>query len=681
MTRTTSALRLAVAAAVLAGGAGPAVSQRAAQLVEIAPVAAPAAAGVKAKGVHIPPGRNVSFNYVMTDSSGSRWDIQYYGTVGQGTNNAYSGGMYLQIQGSNVRASRGQGWVNQTGDEVEIGPYQRNGLQIYRRVKVYKDEPLARWIEIFENPTNRAVTVPVRVYSYLNGGVSRMHTSSGDGSFDDGDWCFITESHRGNNAPSILHVVCDPRSKVRPNVNVQGNSLYVNWNVTVPPGKTVLLCHFESQNPSTDALRKIMGKLKPYRLLRDLPAAARKLILNFPRGAALAEIELERSDQSDTVLLTNGDPMYGEIQADGFAFETFYGPVKLPAERVVGMAPVVGERRVRALLTDGQVVSGRLRTETIRLKLPSGGDMQEIPLARVAQWSYRVTKERPDDLKMTTPMVALRTGDRLAFDPGATELTLLTRHGPVPLTAEAVLEVAMDNEGNAVHRAMFINGGRLAGLLEPAELTFALRLGPRMTVPRNRVGRVVFAAEEKPEDTLTQLLLSNGDELFGEIAAPTLSIGTAFGTVRVRPREIRAMSFAPEQPGRLVVQKWDGAVHRGRLGESFLDFQVRPGPKLRIHVEQIVGLLRNQVLPPEEVRRRVERLVAQLGAESYKDRQAATDALAEMGAGIAPLLKEYLDADDPEVRQRVEEVLERLGAAEGNRPPLPDGEEWQMIID
>ena len=37
-------------------------------------------------GLHLPQGRNVNFTYSMTDGAGFRWDIQYYGTVGQGTN-------------------------------------------------------------------------------------------------------------------------------------------------------------------------------------------------------------------------------------------------------------------------------------------------------------------------------------------------------------------------------------------------------------------------------------------------------------------------------------------------------------------------------------------------------------------------------------------------------------------
>ena len=119
------------------------------------------------KGLHLPSGRSVNFTYTINDGAGFIWDIQRYGTIGRGTNYAYSGGLYLQINGSSVR-STSQGRMSSAGDEIEIGPYTRNNVRIYRRVKVYKDRGLARWLDIYENPTARDITLNVRVYSNTN---------------------------------------------------------------------------------------------------------------------------------------------------------------------------------------------------------------------------------------------------------------------------------------------------------------------------------------------------------------------------------------------------------------------------------------------------------------------------------------------------------------------------------
>jgi hypothetical protein len=67
--------------------------------------------------------------------------------------------------------------------------------------------------------------------------------------------------------------------------------------------------------------------------------------------------------------------------------------------------------------------------------------------------------------------------------------------------------------------------------------------------------------------------------------------------------------------------------------------------------------------PLAAARVEIEKLIAQLGAESYEDRQAASKKLRELGKSISPLLRKHLTNSDPEVRQRIEDILEQLGGA------------------
>ena len=55
---------------------------------------------------------------------------------------------------------------------------------------------------------------------------------------------------------------------------------------------------------------------------------------------------------------------------------------------------------------------------------------------------------------------------------------------------------------------------------------------------------------------------------------------------------------------------------------------------------------------------------AQLGSESYRDREDAAKALVAMGRSIAPLLRPHLKSRDPEIRQRIQDILEKLGVKE-----------------
>ena len=197
------------------------------------------------RGLHIPRTKRVSFNWRVNDGAGFMWDVQYYGSIGQGTNYAYSGGLYCQVSGSSVTGS-GVGWMNDAGDEIEIGPYNRNNIRCYRRVKIYKDRGLARWLDIFENPGSAAQTVPIAIYSCTNYTVNQTVTSTGGGVFGQKDWAFVTKTSNAQ-TPALLHLVCGKRSKLRPTVQVQSNQIYVRWNLTIPAGKTAVLCYFESQ--------------------------------------------------------------------------------------------------------------------------------------------------------------------------------------------------------------------------------------------------------------------------------------------------------------------------------------------------------------------------------------------------------------------------------------------------
>lgn len=75
----------------------------------------------------------------------------------------------------------------------------------------------------------------------------------------------------------------------------------------------------------------------------------------------------------------------------------------------------------------------------------------------------------------------------------------------------------------------------------------------------------------------------------------------------------------------------------------------------------------------EEQTKTAKALIEKLGADDFQTREKATEALFEMGRGVVPLLKAHKNADDVEVRNRVESLLERFegqagagGQGEGN---------------
>ncbi|HET6428670.1 MAG TPA: hypothetical protein VFJ30_09695 [Phycisphaerae bacterium] len=635
---------------------------------------APAADGSSKSGLHIPQTRQGNFTMYLTDSGGYRWDLQHGLQVGQGTNYLYGNGMYCQINGSNMQSPDGRGWMNAAGDEVEIGPWNRGSeISVHRRCKVYRNHAFARWLDIFTNPTSSAQTVSVRVYSSINGMIATAATSSGGGEFGEKDWAFVTA--HGDGRPSLLHVLCGPKSRVRPGVSIQGNCIYINYTLSVPPGKSAVMCYFESQGQTAEELIKRMKAFRPREMLGDLSSEVRKLIVNFPVEEFDAGIELDRRPSADGVQLANGDWILGTINNPSYRLQTLHGPMDLPAEKVIGFA-ASADGTVRAAMLGGQVVSGTPAAGAVELVLPTGGKLA-IPFAGVQQCAYRISKDKPEEAPMTDPLIVLYNGDRLAFDAAGLKLTLQTRHGPVPMESGHLLQIRLDGVQHGMHRAEFLNGSKLAGLLAGERISLPLKLGRSLDVPREMVRAIRFAAETPEAEPMTRMALSNGDVLVGRLADETLSLRTDFGEAPIRPDNLVAMAFDPRQPDWAMVRLWDGSTLRGQLRAEAIRFDVKPGPTVTVHLGQIVSVERPDALPPEHVIRLVNQYVAGLSAPNFKDRQEAEDNLMRMDATIAPLLKKYLEDTDPEVRQRVRNVLEKLGpsgpAGAGAGAPQPFG--------
>ncbi|MCP4379656.1 MAG: hypothetical protein GY794_26245 [bacterium] len=622
--------------------------------------------------VHIKRSKQIDFRrssyHVMTDGGGYRWDLQYYGAIYRGTDYAYyTGAMYLRINGTNFQAPNRIGWVNKAGDELELGPWQNRGLNIYRRIKVYKDQPMARWLEIFENPTSAPITVLAQLFSSQNHGIAQTLTSSGGTSFGSKDFAFMTRNGRAN-SPATLHVVTSKSAKLRPSVRVQGNQIYVTYSLTIPPRKTVVICHFESQNRDAAAHQRLMKKFPTRKLLRDLPGSLRAMIVNMKAGGGIGGVELNRSDTSDTVLLKSGDPIFGSVGNTGFRIKTLLGEIKIPGDRIIGMG--AGKSgNTRFVLADGQIVSGQLIDKTLQFDLGEDGGQLNIPFEKISQWSYRVTAKRPnDDGDFKGAYVVLRTGDRLRFDPEPLKVKLLTRHGMVPLETSQLLELTMDNPGNAVHRAVFLNGSRLGGFIEPETFKLKLTMGKTVELSRDIILEMRFAEDEKPDTTLTRVELTNGDELYGELTGGKFKLTTDYGQLAVAPASVKKITFRPEDLWRTIVSKWDSTILKGRLGKSQIRFAISPKTVLNIHAGQFVSINCPLPLPPQTARVEIEKIVAQLGAESYEDRQKASEKLLKMGKNIIPILRKHLANGDPEVRQRIEDILEKSGASGSSQP-------------
>jgi len=628
-----------------------------------------------APGLHLPAGRTTGLTHMLRDGGGFQWDIQHGGELGHGTNYLCGPGVRCMVNGSHVRGPRNQARLSRLGDELEIGPYETGGVRCWRRVKVYKDRPLARWVEIFENPGGEPRDIRVQLYTQFNHGAVGMTTSAGRPAFGPEDWAFTVDTMRHGppgwqgGPPDFLQIVCGPEAEVRPTVRAGGNSVYVEYRLTVPAGGTAAVCHFAAQHRQGSQAKELFKGFDARALLGDLPAALRGAIVNLALGLGMAGVDLVRLDWTDVASLRNGDRICGRVSNAAFQVETYLGPVRLPAERVVGMAledAPGGGLRAAVVLTDGQVVFGR---PAGALELRRSGGMLRIALDRLRQWSFRVSPGRPERLAVAKAYAVLRTGDRLLFDAAGVELPFRTRCGPVLLRPDELLRVEMDGAEHAAHRARFRNGSTLAGFLGPETVPLPLDLYEDVAeLPRSLLAALEFPAEKQKQELLTEVRLNNGDVLRGQIEEAALQLDSLYGTLKLDVRTVRRIAWERETVV-AAVQAWDGSTLRGRLSPQTIRFRLVPGPLVRVPLGHVRQVVRRHALPPGERIERLRALVPRLGAESYADREKATEELLRLGPGILPLLRKYLDTPDAEIHRRLEQVIEKLEERSGQAEP------------
>ena len=393
-------------------------------------------------------------------------------------------------------------------------------------------------------------------------------------------------------------------------------------------------------------------------------------------GTMVVAPTVKRTAGADRVLVTDSTVLLGTLENPSFAVTTFFGRIEIPARDLAGIVPVEdAPGQAWLLLADGQAIRGELGQAVLRLRL-AGGSILKVPLKEVRECGIRMTEHGPAGRTETTTapaspmMVILRSGERLACTDLTEDLSLETPYGRVALPAQALLRIEPSYDRLVGHRVMLRSGSQLSGTLTREKVAVKLQLGPEATIHRQQLVSLSGSGEAAaPGDRATVLML-NGDTLIGEITDKALIVRTRFGDAEFAPASALTVRFDPAGGVRAAVRLWDGSGLSGELVEPAVTFTAgADGPTLKLPLAQASSIIRSSALPPPKIIEEVKKLISQLGAESHKDRQAATESLVKMGAAIIPLLEKYLDAPDPEVRNRLEAILERLRPEAKGAPP------------
>ena len=257
---------------------------------------------------------------------------------------------------------------------------------------------------------------------------------------------------------------------------------------------------------------------------------------------SLENIDLPRNDQNDLVVLRNGDELLGVILNDTYSVETLLGKLDLPAAGVVGLnVPADDDPQVQVVLTDGQVVAGKLLNAPLKVKLVNGNEIS-LPVKNMKTASFKMSPERPEQVT-ASPMLVLRCGQRLFIDPSNAGFIFHTEYGDITVSPDEVVSLQMDTPDSGLHRLLFSNGSVLSGLLVADELAMHLDLGPEIRIPQGMVKRFDFPSPEQDHKNLAVVTLRNKNQLYGRLAEESLAVDTKYGQVKVDAKDVAQVQF------------------------------------------------------------------------------------------------------------------------------------------
>lgn len=642
----------------------------AAVCVPIAAVGQPIVRVGVARGAAGQPG-TVGLPYRMTqaDAQGNGYFIYQGGWFQQqGNMPQYSEGGLLMVNGNQPNMTNNLAKLEPDGELVlENMNTQQAGCTVTRRLMVDRDNGWVRIVDVFKNTTNAAVNLPVSYRTSLNFGVTSVQQiGQGGGGHKSAD-AVVAVDGRNRGA---LEWFGGRGAKVAPQITAvpNNNNVTASVTLTIPAGKEVALLHLHAPAATVDAATKLAAGIKESKLLTSLPKDIRRLVVNLGAGNLFigdGDIELLRGDAFDAAEMRGGDQLHGTFKEKSYKLNTFYGPVELPADKVISLVNV-GESRPRQLVvtTDGEIFGGRLDKDTIDLEL-SSGQVTKLPLSQLTRLGYRKRPGERDEWALDKPMVLLRTGERIAIQPPTEDITVATRYGALKLSPSIVSAVAFQNEDNGVHEIYLTDGSKFAGLVNAP--SFDLKLGDSP----DQVVKI-------PTSTLMKLQLTKGDEAEGDAGGPSptlklanedLLVGTVtgqyklettFDTLTLDGQQIKSIVHSRTSPLDVVVRLWDDTSVNGQLAEQDLTCQLKSGVTLKVPVALVAEYAQPQPKPADAMAERVKQIVSQLNADDFKAREEAQRQLISLGASIAPILKELRNDQPLEAKQRIDSVLQTL---------------------
>lgn len=203
--------------------------------------------------------------------------------------------------------------------------------------------------------------------------------------------------------------------------------------------------------------------------------------------------------------------------------------------------------------------------------------------------------------------------------------------------------------------------------------------GLRYHAGQNSVGWESKGVREKPpavwEVVTRDLFKDFGETALSGIAFTAMDGEAALFDLVLLGRTVEDLDRATDEAlGRVKPARPLAGAERNALWADLIGpDRKKAGVAIRAFLESApeqVGYVRDRLPRPDPgTAARVRKLVAELTADDFDARLAATDELVKLGPPALPAVRDAAGSSDPEVRYRAGQVLKRLGGADGGFVP------------
>ena len=566
-----------------------------------------------------------------------------------------------------------------------------NGMTVLRRISFERKEGGFRIVDTIENPTANERTFNLVHQHYLHNiyqpkavTENGAEMTAGFGKKDHGFGVISTRRQ----TLGMLFLTHAPRATVKPTVQVNNTQFRIMYPIKLKAKASVSIVSAARSLPTGTSIDKGMPKeFAPYRSrgwLRDLDSKLRSRLVNFRSTPGFVaelvsltealDVELEPFDQ---LIVGSDTRLPGTARCSEVSLMTARGKIDVPFE---DLAAVVGSRSSHGpqcvYLRDGQRIQGTIEMEKLTFEMNYG-----TTIRLSASSLDRLVLRAPAAGEAPEPGFLLRSsgGESLVVDIESTEtLSVVTRWRTVPVRMADVREVSRRESPLPGVWLRLVDGSRVSAYLESGSLLVESSVFGPLAVPTHDILSLQFRASnegegdsfEAGEITEPHLVLRSGDIVVGRVLMDELTFVNAAGEIAVPPLQIEEMTRVGEeydadgtlQPiGDFQAVLWGGGELRGALRVGAIPISTHAMGVIRIPASEIAELRVPTPVVPEVVRKKVTKLILELGDNAWEVREQAERDLIAIGAlARQPLERSLQGATDPEIERRIRRVLEEI---------------------